>query len=107
MTPGELRQILIEQCQLIIAERSGGEREAGRLLDHRLQYLRMAVALVDRRVRGEAIEVSPTVDIPYPAPFSSGQHDVQRLVVVGAEPQLAGDEAGGRNRRLFTGLHAG
>ena len=49
----------------------------------------MAVALVDGRVGGEAVEIAVAVDVPHPDAAAAAQHHVERLVVVRAKPPLA------------------
>ena len=44
----------------------------------------MAVPLVDRRIRGEAVEVALAVDVVHPHALGALDDDVERVVVVGA-----------------------
>ena len=48
----------------------------------------MAMPLVHRRIGREAVEVAVALDVPDPDALAAGQHDVERLVVVGAEFSL-------------------
>jgi hypothetical protein len=52
----------------------------------------MAVALVDRRVGAQAIQVLAAFDVVYPGSGSSLHYDIQRMVVVRAPAVLEGDE---------------
>ena len=52
---------------------------------HRGQDFWMAVALIDRRIGGEAVEITVAVDIPHPDAFAARQHDADRLVIIGAK----------------------
>jgi hypothetical protein len=56
--------------------------------------LRVAVALVDRRVGGEEVHVLAALDVPHPDALGAGDDDVERVVVVGAVALLEGDELG-------------
>src|SRR3546814_2109601 len=58
----------------------------------------MAVAVVHRRIGGQAVEIAVAVDVGDPDALALGQHHVERLVVVGAEPALDIDEIGGVER---------
>ena len=62
------------------------------LLDHRSEDLRMAMALVDRRIGGQAVEVALALDVPDPDALAARQDHVERLVVVRAEPVLGRNE---------------
>ena len=89
---GECRDLLVEQRQLVVAEGARGQRQLLRLLDHRGQDLRMAMALVDRGIGRQAVEVAVAVDVPDPDALAARQDHVERLVVVRAEPMLGRDE---------------
>ena len=89
---GELREVLVEEGELVVAEGARGERQLLRLLDHRGEDLRVAVALVHGGVGREAVEVALAVDVPDPDALAADQHDVERLVVVRAETGLDRDQ---------------
>ena len=56
----------------------------------------MAVALVHRRIGGEAIEIAVALRIPHPDAFAARQNDAERLVVPGAEARFRRDEISDR-----------
>ena len=62
------------------------------------------MALVDRRVGAEAIQIPAAVDVIDPGPGSALHNDIQRMVVVRAPPVLEGDEFFGP-RSGFDWLH--
>ena len=45
----------------------------------------MAVALVDRRIGRQAVEIALALDVPDVDAFAARQHDIERLVVLGAK----------------------
>ena len=92
---GQVRELLVEAAELVVAEGAAGQGQARGLLGQRLQDLRVAVALVDRRVGGEAVEVAAALDVGHPGALALGQHDVEGLVVVRAEAGLEVDQSGG------------
>src|SRR5258705_2176943 len=55
----------------------------------------MAVALVHRRVGGEAIEVTLAFRIPHKDAFAVRQNDADRLVIIGAKAGFRREEVGG------------
>ena len=79
--------------QLVVAEGARGERQPGALLDQRPHHHRVVVPLVERRVRRQAVEVPPALDVPHPHPLRALEDDVERVVVVGAVTVFEGDEA--------------
>src|SRR6266446_2690992 len=52
----------------------------------------MAVALIDGRIGGEAVEVTVAFGIPHPDALAARQNDADRLVVIGAKAQFSRDE---------------
>ena len=58
----------------------------------------MAVALVQGRIRRQAIEISLAVRVPDPHAFAAHQHDIQRLVIVRPEAGFEVDQAMGCER---------
>jgi len=96
---GEAADLLAETAQLVVAEGARAEGETRRLLGYDLDELRMAVALVDRRIGGEEVEVALAFDVPDPGTFAARDHDVERVVVVGAVAVLEGDQVRGAERR--------
>ena len=52
----------------------------------------MAMALVDRGIGRQAVEIAIAVDVPDVDAFAARQHDVERLVIVGAEALFGGDQ---------------
>ena len=51
--------------QQVVMEGTRGQRQLLRLLDQRSDDARVAVPLVDGRVRGEAVEVARARDVPH------------------------------------------
>jgi hypothetical protein len=52
----------------------------------------MAVALVDSRIGGEAIEIAVTFNVPHPDAFAARQNDADRLVIIGAKAGFGCEE---------------
>jgi hypothetical protein len=52
----------------------------------------VAVALVDGRVSRQTVEIAAALDIPDPDALAPFEDDVDRLIVVGAEPVLELDQ---------------
>ena len=59
----------------------------------------MAMALVHRRVGGEAIEIAVALGVPHEHALAARQHDAERLVVLGAEARFRRDEISDRRHR--------
>src|SRR6516164_8640742 len=96
---GGSAEFLAEQRELIVHESPRGYREPRCLLGERRQDARVAVPLIDRRIRRQTIEVAAAVDIPNPDAEAAGQHYFKRLVV--ARAVLALKDAIVRCRRVF------
>ena len=79
-------------------EAPGGEYGIMRiwLLAHRRQNLRMTMALVERRVGRQAIEITLAFGIPHPHAFTPSERDVERLVVARSKTRLDGVQIAGR-----------
>ena len=80
--PAQFRQFPTEQRQLIIAISPRREGDPLGLLPECPQDAWMAVALVDRRVGAQAIQVASAIYIKDPRPFSASYHHGQRMVIV-------------------------
>src|ERR1700751_322403 len=93
---GKLCDLFVKGGQLVVVEGAGGQRQFTRLFHHSGQDLRMAVALVHRRICGEAIEITVALRIPQPDAFAARQNDAERLVVLGAKARFHRDEISGR-----------
>src|ERR1700761_895616 len=52
----------------------------------------MAVALVHRRIGGEAIKITVAVSIPNPDAFAARQNYSERMIIVGTKARLCLDE---------------
>jgi hypothetical protein len=100
----QLREILVEQGELVVAERPRRERELLCLLDHGGEDPGMAVALVERGVGRQAVEVALALVVPDPHAAAAHQHHVERLVVVGPERGLDRDQVLGRRIRAHFGI---
>ena len=72
-----------ERAELVVVERAARERDAVELLARGRDEPRVAVPEVHRRVRGEAVEVAPAVDVGHPGAVARRDDDRQRVVVVG------------------------
>ena len=70
MRTGKLAQLLIKKSQLIIAEGAGSQSQLLGLVDHGLQDLGVAVALVDGRIGRQAVEVFIALYVPDPHPLA-------------------------------------
>jgi len=77
-----------------------GAIEQSGFCDHRRENFRMAMALVDCRISRKAIEIAPAFDIPYICAFAAGEDNVQRLIVLRAEPDFGCDQIGGLAMRF-------
>ena len=88
----ELREFGAEERELIVAEGARGERNPLGLFLERLDDARMAVALIDRRVGAQTVQIPAAVDVVDPGSASPLDHDIQRMVVMRAPPVLDGDE---------------
>jgi hypothetical protein len=77
--PGELRDLLAERSELVVAERPRGEADPARLPHHGRDQAGVAVALVDRRVGGEEVEVALALDVPHPGALGALHDHVQRM----------------------------
>ena len=85
-------EFFVERRQLVIAKGARGEREPRRLIDKRLHDARMAMALIDRGIGRQAVQIAPPIHIPDINALSPRQHHVQRLIVHRAEFGLARDK---------------
>ncbi len=91
--PAKLRE---ERSHAVVVHGARGERELARLLDERADDSRMAVSLIQRRVRADAIEILPAFDVPSPDAFGARDHDRQRRIVRRAHALRLGDQLGAR-----------
>ena len=85
---GEARELLAEERQLVVVERARRQRDLVRLLDERREDGRVRVALVERRIRAQAIEIAPSLDVVDPHAGRAGDDDRQRVVVARAPAGL-------------------
>jgi hypothetical protein len=67
----------------VVVEGARAQRQGRRLLDQGLDELRVAVALVDGRVRRQEIQVLSTLGVPDRRPRRPGKDHRQGVVVVG------------------------
>ena len=61
---GQRRDLFVEEGQLVVVKGARRQCQPARLLHHRGQDLRMAVALIHRGIGGEAIEVAMALRVP-------------------------------------------
>ncbi len=99
---GQLAHLPVQRAQLVVAERPRGQRHLLGLLDQRAADPRVGVALVDRGVGGEEVEVLVALDVPDPDALGALDHHVQRVVVVRSVGVFQTDEFG---RFGVRGLH--
>lgn len=92
---GELGKLLVEERELVVAEGARGKGDALGLFLHGGEDTRVAVALVDRRVGGEEVEVAAAVDVIDPDARGAFDDDIKRLVVVRAVLILERNEVRG------------
>jgi hypothetical protein len=90
----QLREPLEERAEHVVVEGAAGQRDAIELSLRGIHQHRMPVAEVDRRVRGQAVEVALAVDVGDPGAEALGDHDIERVVVVRAELADLGEVAG-------------
>src|SRR3954454_19164507 len=74
----EIMQLLVEEAKLVVAEGTRCQRDLMRLVDQRLQDLRMAVPLVYSRVRCKTIQILLAVHVVYPHTLRTVDDDVER-----------------------------
>src|SRR6516225_147581 len=92
-------ELLAEQRELVVHEGSRGDSKPRRLFGQCRQDARVTMPLIDRRICRQTIEVAPAVDIPNPDAMATGEHDIERLVIVRAVLALKGAIAVARSRR--------
>src|SRR6185437_14366883 len=98
---GDLVEVAEEKRKLVIAEGARGERDARGLLLHSGEDFRVAVALIDRRIGGEEVEIAAAADVRDPRAGSALDDDVEGMVVVGAVAVFEGDQFFGKHRDLY------
>ena len=76
----ELGDVLLVRAEAVVVERPGGECDGLRLLGERGDDLGVAVPLVDRRVRGQEVEILLAVNIPDLGALALGQNRRERMV---------------------------
>ena len=84
---------LQKAAHAIVAHRARRERHFRRLFDERGLDARMAVPLIDRRVRADAVEITPPVDVPEPDALGAFDDQIERRVVVRTVRLVEVDEA--------------
>ena len=93
--PGQGGDFLIERRQLVVAEGARGEGQAGRLLDHGFQDLRMAMPLIDGGIGRQTVEIPVAVHIPDMHALAPADHHVDGLVVMRPKARLGLNQVGG------------
>jgi len=66
MGVGQLTQVLVEEAKLIIVEGAGSQGELLGLLNHGAHDRGVAMALIDRGVGGQTIEILIPLHVPDP-----------------------------------------
>ena len=84
LVAGQLMQLLVEQRQLIVAKGARSQRDLVRLVEHGFHDFGMAVSLVDRRIRRQAIQIAPAFHVVHPHALRPLDDHIQRMVIVGA-----------------------
>ena len=92
---GQVMDRLVERTELVREKGTRRQRHTLGLFFEGLAQARMGVALVDCRVSRQEIEVLVAVGVPDPDALPALDHDVQRVVVIGAVFLLEMDEVGG------------
>jgi GNAT superfamily N-acetyltransferase len=105
----ELTQLLLEERQLAVAKGARGQGHAARLLDERLQDARVAVALIERRIGGQPVEIFLALDVGDPHPLGLGDDQIEGVIVARAVASLELDIVVcafevSRHRGVFLGL---
>jgi hypothetical protein len=85
-----------ERAEAVGVERPRRERDAVELRLGGLDEHGVRVTEVDRRVRGEAVEVAAPVDVGDPGPVTRFHHDLKGVIVV--RSVLVDEPDGGRLR---------
>src|SRR6516225_10272135 len=98
-------ELLAEQRELVVHEGARSNSEPRRLLGQCRQDARVTMPLIDRRICRQTIEVTPAVDIPNPDAMATGEHDIERLVIVRAVLVLKGAIAVARSQRKILQHH--
>src|SRR5260370_39485740 len=75
-------QLLAKQRQLIVPERTRGQRSLLRRLDQRREDRWVTVSLVYSRVGRQEIEITLSVAVVHPGTTGSADDNIERLVVV-------------------------
>ena len=94
-------QFLVEQRQLLVAERARGQRDFPRLLVQGFENLGMAVSLIHRGIRRQAIEVTFALDVIHPHALRPLDHHVERMIVVSSILVFEFDEVLGSHGFLY------
>src|SRR5207249_12174854 len=92
----QARDLSVKEGQLVVVKGARRQRQSSRLLHHRGQDLRMAVALIHRGIGGEAIEVAMALRIPNKDALAPRPNDAERFVVLGAKARFPRDEISDR-----------
>src|SRR5690606_16257307 len=80
-----IAQLLEERAEPIVVHRPRRQRQPAGLSEQRLQDTRVTMALIQRGVGADAIEVLPSLDIPCKDALCPCDDDRERRVVVSAD----------------------
>src|SRR5206468_283965 len=90
-----------------VVESARCERDAPQLRPGRRDDLGMIVALVEGGVSREEVEVAPALAVPDEGSLRAGDHDRERMIVVGAEALRQRDGARAPRAALHEGFSSG
>jgi hypothetical protein len=74
----ERAELVQERAHAIVVHGARRQRQAPGLLDERRDDAEMPMAVIQRRVRADAIEITPPFDVPNPNTFAAADDDRQR-----------------------------
>lgn len=83
---GKPAELLEEGAEVVGPESAAGQSQPVHLLDRGLPDSRMAMALVESRIRGQHVQVFVVLSVPDPDTAPPCQDDRQRMVVVSSIP---------------------
>ena len=81
---GKVVKVFVEKRKLVVAECPARERQFPCLFGECLKDFRMAVSLVDCRIRCQAVKITSSFDVGEPDPFTASDDNIQGVVIMGA-----------------------
>ena len=83
---GQIVKLFTKQRKLLVAKCAGSERDFLSLLFQSLQDLGVTMPLVDRGIRGQAIKITPPLDVIHPYSFRALDHHIERMIRMRSVP---------------------